>query len=130
LRVNKGDWLRDRKIKVVLQDLPERSPDLPDVPCLVEFGRNDDEKQVLALYGSGGAIGRSFMAPPGLPPETAKTLRSAFVAMTQDAEFKAEVQKSSLEVDPVAGDALAGVVAKSLEVPERVRERAKSVFGR
>src|SRR5919107_256012 len=130
LRVGKQEWLREKKIKLVLQDLPERSPDLPDVPCLVELGRNEDEKQVLALYGSGGAIGRSFLAPPGLPADVTKTLRARFMAVTQDADFKADVQKTSLEVDPIPGETLTGVVAKSLEIPERVRERAKGVFGR
>ena len=130
LKSTKQDWLREKKIKIVLQDLSERSPDLPDVPCLVDLGRNEDEKQVLALYGSGGAIGRSFMAPPGVPADMTKQLRAAFMAMTRDPDFKAEVQKGGLEVDPIPGETLTEVVVRSLEIPERVRERAKAVFGR
>jgi tripartite-type tricarboxylate transporter receptor subunit TctC len=130
LKVGKADWLRDKKVRVVLQDIPERDPELPDVPCLVELGRTDDERQVLALYASGGAIGRSFIAPPGLPPETTKGLRAGFMAMTRDPEFQAELRKGTLDVEPVDGETLAKTVAKSLEIPDRVRQQAKAVFGR
>jgi tripartite-type tricarboxylate transporter receptor subunit TctC len=130
LKVGKADWLREKKVRVVLQDLPERNPELGEVPCLVELGRTDEERQVLALYASGGAIGRSFIAPPGLAPDTTQRLRAAFMAMTRDPEFQADLRKGSLEVEPVEGEVLAQVVAKSLEIPERVRHQAKSVFGR
>jgi tripartite-type tricarboxylate transporter receptor subunit TctC len=130
LKVGKQDWLREKKAKVVLQDLPERDPELADVPCLVELGRTEEEKQVLALYGSGGAIGRSIMAPPSLPADVAKALRAGFMAMTEDREFKADLQKGGLELDPLSGESLTRVVAKGLEIPDAVRQRAKSVFGR
>src|SRR3712207_4804781 len=100
LKVGKADWLRDKKVRVVLQDIPERDPELPDVPCLVELGRTDDERQVLALYASGGAIGRSFIAPPGLPPEITHRLRAGFMAMTRDPDFQADLRKGTLDVEP------------------------------
>jgi tripartite-type tricarboxylate transporter receptor subunit TctC len=122
--------MREKRIRIILQDLPERNPELADVPCLVELGRSDEEKQVLALYGSGGAIGRSIVAPLGLPADTTRILRAAFMTMTGDPEFKADVQKSGLELDPLSGETLAKTVTKGLEIPEQVRQRAKSVFGR
>jgi tripartite-type tricarboxylate transporter receptor subunit TctC len=70
------------------------------------------------------------MAPPGLDPAAARALRSAFMAMTGDAEFRADVQKTGLELEPLSGEALAEVVAKGLDIPAETRERAKSVFGR
>jgi tripartite-type tricarboxylate transporter receptor subunit TctC len=130
LKVGKQDWMREKKIKLILQDLPERDPELADVPCLVELGRNEEEKQVLALYASGGAIGRAFMGPPGLPPAVTATLRNGFFAMTKDPEFIADLQKSGLDLAPLSGEALTDVVARSLQIPERVREQAKAVFGR
>jgi tripartite-type tricarboxylate transporter receptor subunit TctC len=130
LKVGKQDWMREKRIKLILQDLPERDPELADVPCLVELGRSEEEKQVLALYASGGAIGRAFMGPPGLPPAVTATLRNGFFAMTKDPEFIADLQKSGLDLAPLSGEALTNVVARSLQIPERVREQAKAVFGR
>lgn len=130
LKVGKQDWMRDKKAKVILQDLPERNPELSDVPCLVELGRTAEEKQVLALYGSGGAIGRSIMAPPGVPADVATALRTGFMAMVKDPDFRADIQKSGLELDALSGQALTEVVTKGLDIPDQVRERAKAVFGR
>ncbi len=57
LKSSKQDWLRQKKIRVILQDLPTRSPELPDVPCLVELGETSPDRELLALYASGGVVG-------------------------------------------------------------------------
>ena len=83
VKTAKAQWLREKKINVILQDLPTRGPDLQDVPALGELGDNAEAKQLLGLYANTGAIGRAFFAPPGLAPATAKVLRDGFIAMTR-----------------------------------------------
>ena len=78
VKSQKQDWLREKKIKVILQMLPERSAELPDVPALGEVGKTPEDRQLLGLYASGGALGRYVVAPPDLPPEIAKALRKVF----------------------------------------------------
>src|SRR5438132_5698582 len=102
--VGKKDWLRERKIKIILQTAPERSADLPDAPALPEIATTAQDKQVYELYASGSAIGRSVIAPPGLPAERAKVLREAFDAMVKDPDFIAEIRKTHVELDPLPGD--------------------------
>lgn len=128
IKATKQDWLKEKKIKIILQDLPERDPELPDVPCLVELGTTPEQKQILGLYASGGAIGRAVMAPPGLPADVTKTYRDAFITMAKDPEFLADMQKTTLDVEPLTGEELQKVVVSSLEVPQAVRERAKAAF--
>ena len=62
----KSQWLKDHSIRIILQDLPERGSDLPDVPTLAEVGETAEARQLLGLYASTGAIGRAIFAPPGL----------------------------------------------------------------
>ena len=69
VKVGKQAWLRERKIRIILQTTPERIAELPDAPSLGEIGDTPEDKQVFALYASGSAIGRSVIAPPGLPAE-------------------------------------------------------------
>src|SRR5580700_6872698 len=38
VKVSKQDWLKEQKIKIILQTTPERVPELADVPCLGEIG--------------------------------------------------------------------------------------------
>jgi tripartite-type tricarboxylate transporter receptor subunit TctC len=130
VKVGKQDWLREKKIKIILQTTPERIPELPDTPSLGEIGTSTQDKQVLALYASGSAIGRSLLAPPGIAAERVAALRAGFDAMVKDADFVADVRKLDVELDPLPGASVAQLVEKTLSVPAAVRERAISAFGR
>ncbi len=122
-------WLKEKKVKIILQNLPERAADLPDVPALVELAKTDFERQLLGLYASGGAIGRAISAPPGLPDDIAKALRDAFMNMTKDADLLSEAGRANLDVEPADHLALEKVVAASANVDESIRERVRQIFG-
>ena len=130
VKVGKQDWLRDKKIRIILQTTPERSPELPDAPSLGEIGSSAQDRQVFALYASGSAIGRSLIAPPGIAAERVAALREGFDAMVKDADFIADVRKLDVELDPLPGAAVAQLIERTLSVPAAVRERAINAFGR
>jgi len=128
--VGKKEWLRDKKIRIILQTAPERVKELPDAPALPEIGTTVEDKQVYSLYASGSAIGRSLIGPPDIPPDRVKALRDAFNAMVADADFIADVRKLEVELDPLPGERVQELVVRTLNVPPAVRERAKLAFGR
>ena len=128
--VAKKEWLRDKKIKIILQTTPERIRELPDAPALPEIGATPEDKQVYQLYASGSAVGRAVIAPPELPAERLKALRDAFNLMVRDREFIADIQKLNVELDPLPGQAVQDLILRTLSVPQSVRERAKLAFGR
>ena len=130
VKVGKQAWLRENKIRIILQTTPERIAELPDAPCLGEIGNSAEDKQVFALYASGSAIGRSVLGPPGIPADRAKALRDAFAAMVKDPDFVADIRRLNVELDPLPGGAVAQLIARTLAVPAAVRERAKLAFGR
>jgi tripartite-type tricarboxylate transporter receptor subunit TctC len=130
VKTAKAQWLRDRLIKVILQDQVEREPELPDVPALGELGDTPEAKQLLGLYASTGAIGRSFFGPAGLSPATTKALRDGFVAMTRDADFIADADKINAELNIGSGEDVQRAVERTLNVPERVLQRAREIFAR
>jgi tripartite-type tricarboxylate transporter receptor subunit TctC len=130
VKVAKKAWLRDNKVTIILQTTPERSAELPQTPSLGDIGDTAEDQQVFALYAGGSAIGRSVLAPPAIPAERVKLLRDAFDAMTKDRDFLADLQKLDVELDPLPGEQVAQLVARTLNVPQAVRERAKLAFGR
>jgi tripartite-type tricarboxylate transporter receptor subunit TctC len=130
VKVGKQAWLRERKIRVILQTAPQRDPELPDAPSLAEIGNAPEDKQVLGLYASGSAVGRSLLAPPGIPADRTKALRDAFEAMVKDPELVDEVRRLNLELDPLPGERVAALIARTLNLPVAVRECAKRAFGR
>lgn len=128
--VAKKEWLRDKKIRIILQTAPERVKDLPDSPALPEIGTTEQDKQVYQLYASGSAIGRTVLGPPGIPADRVKILRDAFNAMVKDADFIADITRLNVELDPLPGEQVQALVVRTLNVPQAVRERAKLAFGR
>ncbi len=130
VKVGKQDWLREKKIRIILQTTPERIAELPDAPSLGEIGATPQDRQVFGLYASGSAIGRSLIGPPGIAAERVQALREGFDAMVKDPEFVADVRKLDVELDPLPGAAVAQLVTQTLAVPAAVRERAVNAFGR
>jgi tripartite-type tricarboxylate transporter receptor subunit TctC len=128
IKVQKKELLAEGKLKVILQDLPTRLPELQDVPALGELGDTPEAKQLTALYASVGAVGRSFFAPPGIPEATATHLREGLAKMTLDPAFRADAAKSMLEVSPANGAELQASVAKTLAIPDAYIQRAQQIF--
>jgi tripartite-type tricarboxylate transporter receptor subunit TctC len=125
LKVRRNELLRDKLVNVVVQFTTERHPDLKDVPALVEAGRTEEDRQILALYASGGDIGRAFIAPPGMNPDIVSILRRGFDAMVQDKQFLAEIEKTNAEFDPMSGAKLQDFVKQFDNLSPDLLERAR-----
>ena len=78
-----GDWLRDKKLRVVAQYGAQKAHDLPDVPLMPE-AKAEADRQTLDILYARSEYGRPFFLPPGVPAERATALRRAFAATMQD----------------------------------------------
>ena len=130
LKTTRASWLREGKVKVILQDVAERGPDLPDVPALGELGDTLEARQLTGLYASTGAIGRAFFAPPGLLPAATKALRDGLAAIARDPEFIADANQLNAELQIGSGEDVQKAVERTLNVPESVLQRAREIFAR
>ena len=128
--VTKQDWLRQKKIRIILQTQPERHQDLPDAPSITEYGNTPDDRLVTALYASGSGVGRSLIGPPDIPADRLKILRDAFNAMVKDPDLVADIKKLNVELAPLPGERVQDLIVRTLNAPASVRERAKVAFGR
>ena len=128
LKVTKQDWLKNKKINLLVQYTLDRSPDLPNVPSVVEVGKTPEAKQMLGFYASGGEIGRSFLATPGIPADRVKVMRAAFDATMKDPAFKAEIDKSKAELNPLSGEKLQKLIADVAKAPPAMIARMQEVL--
>ncbi len=119
-------WLKDGKIKILVQYSPERHPSVPDVPASVELARTDEERKILNFFVADSAIGRAVAAPPGVAPERIKALRAAFDAMIKDPEFVADTKKRNVEVDAMSGEKLQALVVGMMDLPADILAKAKA----
>jgi tripartite-type tricarboxylate transporter receptor subunit TctC len=129
IKRGKRDWLDNKKINILVQYELARSGELPDVPAITELGRNEEEKRVLAFYTGSTEIGRSFLAPPGVPAERVAALREAFAAMLKDPAFLADAEKTGGEIAPASGEAIQKQIAETARAPAAIVARAKGAFG-
>jgi tripartite-type tricarboxylate transporter receptor subunit TctC len=124
LLFSKPDWMREKKVSVLVQYAQERHPALPDVPAMTEFGQTPEDKQLLALFGSTAEVGRGLLAPPSVPAERLADLRAAFSAMVADPAFKEEMDRRKAEFGPMSGAELQKRMDETLRLPPAVVERA------
>jgi tripartite-type tricarboxylate transporter receptor subunit TctC len=128
LKRTKPDWLRDRVINIIYQCALERHPDLAGVPTDVELGETAEARQILTFYTSSAAIGRSIVAPPGLPLERVNTLRRAFDAAIKDPEFLHEIERAQQEFQPASGEDLQKIIADTANAPRAIVERTEAIL--
>ncbi len=120
----KPDWLRDKKINILLQMSLTRHPELPDVATILELARDDRQREILRLIFAQSQMGRVVMGPPGMPKAIVEAHRAAFDRVLKDQEFLADVEKTRLEVSgPMAGAEVDQLVASLYRAtPDRIKE--------
>jgi tripartite-type tricarboxylate transporter receptor subunit TctC len=121
----RADWVRDHKIRILVQYTAVRDPDVPDIPTMVELGRNDGAREILGFYASAAEVGRSIVAPPGMPGEVVGALRQAFDAMLVDPVFLDEARRSGIQLKPMPGVRLQELIAKVAAFPPSLIEKAR-----
>jgi len=128
LKIAKPDWLRDKKINVLVLTALAPSADFPGVPAVVDLVSKPQDRQLLELMVGPGAMARSFAAPPALPAGKATLLRRAFDATLQDPEFRAEAARMQADLAPTTGEEVQALVARIYATPRPVIERVKKLL--
>lgn len=105
VRSSKPDWLKPESgMKALLQFARvSRHPDFPDVPTARELARDDRARALIELAELPYLLSRPVAAPPGIPPDRARALQEAFMAMQKDPEYLKEADRLGLDVSPVGG---------------------------
>lgn len=129
MKVDNADWLRDKKVNILLQYATQRAPDLPDVPLFAELGTTEADRAALRIYALGNELGRSIMATPGIPAERASALRKAFMDTMGSANLQAEVKKLKIEIGPLPGDKVAALIDETLKTPPAIFARTRDARG-
>jgi tripartite-type tricarboxylate transporter receptor subunit TctC len=103
IKLQRPDWIADHRLNILVQLASKRSPELADVPLLIEHATTERQRRIVNVILSRQAMGRPVVAPPVLPEDRKQALRRAFDATMTDPEYLAEATARSLEVNPVSG---------------------------
>jgi tripartite-type tricarboxylate transporter receptor subunit TctC len=121
IKTRHSDYLRDKRINLILQNALTKAPDLPDVPLAIGFIGNAIDRQAAGLYLGLKQIARPIMAGPGVPADRAAALRQAFMALKGDAEFNADAKKIGLDDLTPAGEIDKFIAVAAAASPDVVR---------
>jgi tripartite-type tricarboxylate transporter receptor subunit TctC len=128
IKANKRDWLRDQKIRILMQLTATRHADLPDVPTVGEFASTEDNRRVLRLFVDRQRYGRPFLAPPGTPGPVVEAYREAFGKVVRDPGFVREAEQAQLIIKVASGDDMENLVEQIYGNPKSVIEHATSLL--
>jgi tripartite-type tricarboxylate transporter receptor subunit TctC len=128
IKIAKPDWIAEKKIKVINVLALERSPELPDVPSIMEFATADRHKQILGFVLNAQTLGRPFVAPPGIPADRAAALRKAFEDTMADQAYLDEMKAKKLDVGPVSWRTIEALLKNFYATPPDVVEETRAII--
>jgi tripartite-type tricarboxylate transporter receptor subunit TctC len=119
----KPDWLRDKKITILVQIGLQKAPDLPNVPLMMDLAKTPEDRAALKLLSAATEIGRPIYSTPDVPKDRVAALRKAFDETMKDQQFVSDAKQGKLDLDPVSGERLQQVVEEMLATPKSVVAR-------
>jgi tripartite-type tricarboxylate transporter receptor subunit TctC len=128
LTSTKPDWIRDKKIRFLVQYGPIKEPALPDVPYGPDLVKGADDKLLFEAAYAPLAAGRPFVAPPDLPADRTAALRAGMLATFKDPDFLADAEKQQLEINkPTSGEELQEQITRVYTMPQRIVDRLRAI---
>src|SRR3546814_1724449 len=102
----KPDWLRDKKLNILVQLSAEPHEELKGVPFIMDLAKSERDKQTLNLIFASLALGRPFVMPPDVPKDRVAAVRGAFNRATRHPRLIADMEKQHLDVSLVTGETM------------------------
>lgn len=125
LRSTRPQWLKEKKIDLILQIALRKHADYPNVPLALDFVKDPSDRKVMELIFSRQEIAFPYAAPPGLPADRLAALRKGFDDTMRDQAFVQEAEKMGLEVSPVNGDEVLKILSAAYATAPDLVERAR-----
>ena len=117
----KADWLRDRKVDIILQIGMQKEPEIGNVPLLIDLAKTPEQRKLFELVSADTQMNWPVVAPPGLPAARVALLRKVFDETMQDPALKAEAKRRGMDVSaPTSGKDVQKLVAGMLDTPDSV----------
>jgi tripartite-type tricarboxylate transporter receptor subunit TctC len=106
-----------------------RLADFPDVPTGRELTSDPDALALLDFAELQFFLSLPFAAPPGIPPDRAAALGTAFMAMCKDPAVLEDAEKLGIEMSPIDGATVLRSIAQAAATPRAVIARYNALVG-
>ncbi len=106
-----------------------RHPEYPDIPIGREMTADKNALALIDFAEIPFFMALPFAAPPGLPPERAKALQAAFMAMCKDKAFLDDAAKIGVDISPLDGNGVLAMIARMAATPKDVIAHYNAISG-
>jgi tripartite-type tricarboxylate transporter receptor subunit TctC len=121
--------LESGDFSVVLQAMPKKHSELPNVPLANDYVKTEEGRRLLKHGVQDTAIiTRPYFLSPGTPKSRVQLLRSAFAATLKDPEFLAEAKRANLDIQHVSGEETEGVIQGLFKIEPAFIARMKQIL--
>ena len=127
-KASKASWVREKKVRILMQMAQTRHPDLADIPLADEFAKDDANRQVLRLFVARQKYGRPFLAPPGIPQPMVAAWGAAFDKLVTDPGFMHDAAQAQLTIKPATSAQVTALVEEIHALPKPVIDRAGALL--
>ena len=118
------DWIAGGRINILVQAGLTRDKELPNVPMVLDFARDDRERQILMLLIAPQTMARPFAMPPGTPSPRVEVMRRAFHATLADPEFLADAAAARIDISAVSAGEIERLLAALYRTPPDIVQQA------
>jgi tripartite-type tricarboxylate transporter receptor subunit TctC len=128
LTAAKPDWLRDKKVKILLQFGLNRIAALPDAPTAIEIAPTEADRQMLRFFALKYSMAYSLITPPGVRADRLAALRLAFQQTMKDPQYTAAAQKIALPLNSISGEQEMKLIGEIEDTPDSVVARLRNIM--
>ncbi len=119
-------WVTDGRLKMLVQYGPRKEPALGDVPFATDLVSGADERLLLQAGSAEIAVGRPFVAPPGVAADRVGALRTALAETFSDPRLLAEAGKMNVGFnEPRTGADLERLIADTYKTPLAIIDKLR-----
>ena len=123
------EWIRDGSAHNFVRFTEKRPPEIPESAAYIgTFATTDEQRQILDVLDASDEVGRPFIMSKQVPPDRVAIIRKAFNDTMQDKEFRAEMDKQQLPLNPLTGEEAETIVAKMMSAPPAVVAKALAIY--
>jgi tripartite-type tricarboxylate transporter receptor subunit TctC len=124
-KVKNGEWI----VLAQLSEKPIKDLIIPNVPTIPQIAKTNEQRLIMK-YGTStpNDFGKSYVLPPGVPPDRAAMLETAFAKAMADKELLADADKGKLEFDPLTGDEIHKLVLEFLGMSPDLRSKLQAAM--
>ena len=114
------EYIESGDLTILFQMGLRTHPDIPNVPLVLDFAQNDEQRKLLELQFTAFELGRPFFVAEGVPADRVNALRRAFDETMKDKELLADAEKQGLEINPSTGEEMQEILERVYATPKEL----------